>query len=99
MAGHDWIEVKSYSFPGSVGGDANDSFIFIDTSDNGRVQLVVFGADTNVTAHTPEWSNLRGSDPMETAGPDDNLSALPAVQMDDSYAESHALYQDLFVPQ
>src|SRR5262245_13404290 len=39
--------------------------------------------NASVPAHTPEWSNLRSSDPMETPGPDDNVAGLPAVQTDD----------------
>jgi prepilin-type processing-associated H-X9-DG protein len=63
----------------------------IDVNANGSVGLVVLGADTNVTGHTPEWSNLRSSDPMETPGPDDDADdglLLPAVQDDSRSSHS-----------
>ena len=95
MAGHDRIELQSCSFPRS--GGANDSFIFTDAPESSSSEVVVDAGDVDNARrhHTPEWSNLRSGDPMETPGPDDDLAGLPAVQMDDGHAVSHALYQDL----
>jgi hypothetical protein len=89
--------VKSWSTSGAAV-DTNDSFIFSDTSETGTGGVIAAGdVDIAHPHHTPEWSNLRSGDPTATPGPND-LTGLPAVQMGDSYAGTHALYQDLFVP-
>lgn len=91
--------VKSWSTSGDAI-DITDSFIFNDTSETGKGGAIVAEGDTNAghPHHTIEWTNFHGADPMEEPGLDDDLAGLPAVQTGDSYAGSHALYQDVFIP-
>lgn len=90
--------VKSWSTSGDAI-DTSDSFIFNDTSETEKGGVVVAAGDVDAAhpPHTIEWSNPRIGDPTEEPGLDD-LADLPAVQTGDSYAGSHALYQDVFIP-
>jgi hypothetical protein len=55
------------------------------SEDAGRLAVDPNNPNNGSTGHTPEWTNFRGSDPMETPGPDDDADdglLLPAVQTD-----------------
>src|SRR5262245_25656374 len=60
-----------------------DPLKFAPATDDNALTVDPTDPNASVPAHTPEWSNLRSSDPMETPGPDDNVAGLPAVQTDD----------------
>jgi hypothetical protein len=103
MAGHDWIEIKSYSLGSHQ--FTGDSFIFVDSSQSSPGGFILAVGDVNdaLPPHTPEWSNPRSGDPAQAPGSDDP-AAVPAVQkgewiMDVSPEDgAHALYQDLLLP-
>ena len=89
-----WIELNS-----NQAGAAADSFQFLDSpaaKGFGGFAGGVTVAAGDVNAHTPEWTNPRIGDP-QTPRPDD-LAALHGVELDESYAGTHALYQDLTIP-
>ena len=70
------VLVTSYNMGG-------DPLKFAPATDDNALTVDPTDPNASVPAHTPEWSNLRSSDPMETPGPDDNVAGLPAVQTDD----------------
>lgn len=96
--------VKSWSTSGDAI-DTSDSFIFFDEKPTESLKAgdsAMFDiGDLAVDPNNPHVELPAAGTP----GPDDNvglpavqMAGLPAVQMGDSYAGSHALYQDVFIP-
>jgi hypothetical protein len=93
----EWIADVERPAGNTGGGDTSDSFIFTDISKTGKGGAANGGWDWEVEAET-SWTKGGGRLDTPVIGCDFHAS-LPAVQMGESYAESHALYQDLIVPQ
>jgi hypothetical protein len=85
---NDWIDILTFPY-------AHDTFSFTDDAKSSRDGVVVaaHGADDARLPCTPDWSDPRMGDP----GPCE-YAAAGMVALDDNYAGSHALYQDLTVP-